>query len=1016
LVRKLALAIACAQFLASAAHGGEPLPLDELQHKSWTVADGAPLNQLELVQGSDGILWLSTTDGLYRFDGIKFYPYELPLGSTPTRNNDYSLYEAKSGALWAGSWYEGVVRIEGGKVKAYGTRDGLPAGAVSSLTEDSSHRIWCIAGGHLLHLVGDHWIDEPRNSGLPPGQARLDLFDRAGTQWIATTSARLYYRQAGWARFQQTAESWPENYEGVQLLESPAGDLYIALDNYGKQESVVRQLDVGSHRSFTGFQFRFPYNIWDAKFDSQGSLWVTGLGIRRITFKYRHGSGGLVATEPQEEALPASSFPSGETHFLFEDNEGDMWVTTTNSVERFRTPSLIAFGPPATGVATGPDVAQGRNGSVWIHTGNGRVLNIEGDHAIGNGPTPDSCFNLFEDRKGGVWFNTLSALFRFEQNRLMQVPLPQNLSAVRIRQIMERADGSMLFSFKDLGLWKLDGGHWSQLSLPIIAHEQLSVVYLDSKDALWLGSVSGRIVRSTATETREYFLTDQPGLGIIYAFLETKDGLLVSGNDGIAVLRGERFMRLKLDPDLAINGISGMSESFDGDLWLNTGQGVVRIPRSEFVAALASPQSHVMQGELFSEMTIRGPGRLLFDLPTVIRDGTGRLWFNTSDVIAYIDPAHIIRNRTAPILRIGSVAADGVALDARLRVPAGSRTLRVEYFGSNLTAPEKVRYRYRLDGVDDDWQDVGARTEAVYTRLRPGSYTFHVMATNGEGVWSRPVNLTFTVLPALYQTAWFLTLCGVIAFVAAVLLLRMRLNSITNRLRDRAEERANERIRIARDLHDTLLQGFQGLMLSFHVAAQTVPGESPARRMLDSALLKADRLVVEGRDRVSRLRSESLEGISLPDALRALGEELNARHALEFEVEILQKEVEIQPHVKDELFCIAREAITNSFHHAGATKIGAILDYERRSLSMICHDNGRGFDQEPAEPPPEGCHYGMIGMRERARRLSASFQCQSSPGSGTKIVVRLDAHRAYVEAGWISAWLRSLHRIGPIES
>jgi signal transduction histidine kinase/ligand-binding sensor domain-containing protein len=1016
LVRKFVLAIACAQILVNSGYGEDPLPLNQLQHKSWTVADGAPRHLLEVVQGFDGILWLSASDGLFRFDGLKFYPYDLPVGSTPTRNNDYSLYESKSGTLWAGSWYEGLVRVDGGNVKAYGTNDGLPAGAESSLTEDSAHTIWCVVGRHLLHLVGNRWIDETRAFGLPVDEARLDLFDQAGTQWIATTTSKLYSRPADKNRFQLTTESWPANEEGVQLLESPAGDLWIALDNYGKQESVVRQLNVGSSRNFAGFEFTFPYNIWDARFDSHGSLWVTGSGIRRITFTYRHGSKGLVATEPHEETLPPSSFPSGETHALFEDNEGDMWVTTANSLDRFRTPSLIAFGSPATGVATGPDVAKSRNGGVWIHTGNDQLLQIEGDKTIARGPSPDSCFNLFEDRTGAVWFNTLGQLFRLDENRLSQVPLPKSLSAVRIRQILQREDGSMLVSFKDLGLWKLDQKRWSQVSLPNLAPEQLSVAFLDSSDELWLGSISGKIAKSTPTGTKVYPLTDQLGLGIIYAFLETKEGLLVSGNDGIAALDSDHFVRLKLEPDPAITGISGMIASSDGDLWLNTGQGVVHILRSELAAALASPQNHVMQAELFSEVTIRGPGRLLFDLPTAVQDGTGRLWFNTSDVIAYIDPAHINRNRTAPILKVASVTADGAALDAHLRVPAGSRTLRVEYFGSNLTAPEKVRYKYKLDGVDDDWQDVGHRTEAVYTHLRPGSYSFHVMTSNGEGVWSAPVDLKLAVLPAFFETAWFLTLCCLIALIIAVLVFRIRLGSITRRLRDRAEERANERIRIARDLHDTLLQGFQGLMLSFHVAAQTVPSESPARRMLDGALLKADRLVVEGRDRISRLRSESLEGISLPDALRALGEELNARHALEFEIQIWGNEVDIQPHVKDELFCIAREAITNSFRHANATKIGATLDYHRRALSMICHDNGCGIDENDGVSALESCHYGMLGMKERARRLSASFHCKTSPGSGTTISVRLEAGRAYVEAGWISAWIRPLNRTGPTES
>jgi signal transduction histidine kinase/ligand-binding sensor domain-containing protein len=999
--------IACAQ---------EVLPLPQLQHKIWTVADGAPLHLLEVVQGSDGVLWMSATDGLYRFDGLKFTRYELPIGSTPTRNNNYSLYESKSGALWAASWYEGVVRIEGDKVRAYGTQDGLPAKAAVSVIEDRDHTMWCTAGGQLLHLSGDRWIDEPPDSGLPAGVARLDLFDHAGTQWVATTTSKLFFRPRGQRKFEQASDSWPDGYEDLQLLESPAGELWIALVNYGKQQSMVRQLGTSGHESIANNEFQFPFNIWDARFDSAGSLWVTGSGISRISFNYQKSGAGLIATEAREETLPPENFSSGETHAIAEDNEGDIWVTTGSSLDRFRIPSLIAIGPPAKSVATGQDVAAASNGNVWIRsTANARLLSYQGNRILSEGPSPDACFNLFEDKSGVVWFNTLSGLFRFDHDRLQQVAIPKDLSAVRIRQIMQRADGSMLFSFKDLGLWKLDQGHWSPLSLPNLPKEQLSVIYLDSRDNLWLGFITGKIVLLAAGRAREVPLADLTGLGIIYAFLETKDGLLVSGNDGVAVLRGGRFERLKLDPDLEINGISGMIESLDGDLWLNTGQGVVHISRSELKGALASPRNRSMQGELFSEVTIHGPGRLLFDLPTIARDGTGELWFNTSDVIAYIDPDHIVRNRIAPILKIVSATADGSPLDQRFRVPAGSRTLRVEYFGSNLTAPEKVRYKYKLDGVDEDWQDVGHRTEAVYTRLRPGYYSFHVLATNGEGVWSQPIGLSIRVLPVFYQTTWFLALCCFAAIVLVVLVFRLRLNSLARTLRDRAEERANERIRIARDLHDTLLQGFQGLMLSFHVAVQAVPKDTRARELLEASLTKADRLVREGRDRVSRLRSESLEGVSLPEALKALGDELNTDHTLRFEVRITQTEIEIKPHVKDELFCIAREAVTNSFHHGGATTIGAALDYGKRALTMICYDDGCGIAPDIIESAPR-LHYGMVGMQERARKIGATYSCESTPDKGTKVIVGIPASRVYVRPTWITGVFRSFRSADSTEA
>jgi signal transduction histidine kinase len=277
------------------------------------------------------------------------------------------------------------------------------------------------------------------------------------------------------------------------------------------------------------------------------------------------------------------------------------------------------------------------------------------------------------------------------------------------------------------------------------------------------------------------------------------------------------------------------------------------------------------------------------------------------------------------------------------------------------------------------------------------------------------MNPTFTALLESFRTTRFLSLCGITLVGLALLRFMLRCKSLAQRMRDRAEERANERIRIARDLHDTLLQAFPGLMLSIHAAVQAVPKETHARELLERALVKADSLFREGRDRVSRLRSDRPEGVSLPEALRALGEELDSDHSSRFEVRITRDELEIESHVKDELFLIAREAITNSFRHAEATTVGVRLEYGKHALSMICYDDGCGIAAETIESAPR-LHYGMLGMRERSHRIGATYFFESAPGEGTRVTALIGASRAYVQVGWFTGVLRSFRDANSTEA
>src|SRR5258708_2271650 len=335
-------------------------------------------------------------------------------------------------------------------------------------------------------------------------------------------------------------------------------------------------------------------------------------------------------------------------------------------------------------------------------------------------------------------------------------------------------------------------------------------------------------------------------------------GLFAGGLNGLAVLRDDRFEMLDFADRISSRGIGGLVESANGDLWLNAQRGIVHIPAAELQAAQKDPE-YPMKSERLTEGDFVGPTKLRDGKSTTARDAEGKLWFLTMNGVFHVDPGDLNSGSRLPNLSITSIVADRKPVNNGGTIGPGSQTLDVHYLGVNLTTPESVTYKYRLDGLDDAWQEVGHRTEAIYTQLRPGRYTFRVMASNADGEWTEPVSsASFEVLPRFYQTTWFLLLCVLAGLLLLWFAFTLRVRVLTRGIRARAEERADERVRIARDLHDTLLQGIQGLLLTVHVAAQKVSQGEDSKMLLERALSTADRIVIEGRNRVNSLRSEHL--------------------------------------------------------------------------------------------------------------------------------------------------------------
>jgi signal transduction histidine kinase len=349
-----------------------------------------------------------------------------------------------------------------------------------------------------------------------------------------------------------------------------------------------------------------------------------------------------------------------------------------------------------------------------------------------------------------------------------------------------------------------------------------------------------------------------------------------------------------------------------------------------------------------------------------------------------------------------------------MELPARTLNLQIAYAGLSFSIPEHVQFRYRLKGLDRDWQDAGTRRTAYYTRLPPGSYDFQVIASNEAGVWNIVgAELPIRIIPAWYQTWWFYCLCALLLVAALAGAYRLRVAQVRADTRRLLEARLSERERIARDLHDTLLQGMQGLIWRFQSATNRIPSDLPARELMEQSLDRADKLLEESRDRVKDLRPIASEGPDLTQALAAAGEQLARHHSAKFRMSVLGAPRGLHPIVHEEAFMITREALSNAFRHSQARDIEVEVSYGDAAFDVRVRDDGCGISPTVLEAGGKPGHFGLLGMRERAKKLGGQLEVWSKPDAGTEIDLRVPAHVAYRRSPArfsVTRWLLSFFR------
>lgn len=974
------------------------LDVSQYAHTAWKIRDGFAKGEItSIAQTPDGYLWLGTEFGVLRFDGVRAVPWQPPAEQPLSSNEIFSLLGGRDGTLWIGT-SKGLCSWKDGKLTTYPE---LAEHYIFKIVEDHQGTVW--ASG-LTVTVGK--ICAIKNGGIQCqggdgtlGRGAFNLYeDSKGNLWAGVKDG-LWRWKPGPPKFYPLAGE----LDGIQGMgEDDDGTLLVGWNG-------------GIHRLVDGKTKPHPLLHFTTRFltrrilrDRNGSLWIgTPEGLLHVH-------------QGRADSFADSDGLSGEVvSTLFEDREGNIWVATRSGLDRFRSFSVVTLSV-VQGLSSNivHSVLAGRDGSIWVATQDSldQWNNWQRKTISPNSGKRQDKFekfhprSLFEDESGRMWVSTPSGFGYLETDRFVSISsLPG-----AILGITQDTDGNVWVANEHAGLFQIFQGRVvQQIPWSGLGHkDHVSVLTSDRRrGGLWLGFFLGGVAYFRDGRVQASYTTaDGLTAGRVSHFLfDQSNALWIATEGGLSRLKDGRVVGLTGKNGLPCEAVHWLREDDDHSFWLYTPCGLLRITVAELDAlANAVDQDKNAKRTILATVFDSSDGvRILASVnhfsPQVTKSIDGKLWFNGGGGgVSIVDPRNLFLNRVPPPVHIEQFIADrktydvASAANGRLPLPPLIRDLQIDYTALSLVAPEKIRFRYKLENHDHDWQEAGNRRQAFYNNLLPGNYRFRVMACNNSGVWDETgTYLDFSIAPAYYQSTWFrlLVVAGFLLFLGTLYQLRVR--QVAGQVRARMEERLEERERIARDLHDTLLQSVQGLILKFDAAAKQIPHDQPAHEAIQRTLDRADEVLAEGRDRVRNLRGQAISTSGLPAAFQRVVEETSLDRKATLKTVVEGNVRELHPVVREEVYCIGREALVNALTHSDGLLIEVEIAYGPRQFRLRVRDDGRGFDPKILEKGGRPNHWGLQGMRERANRIGADLKIWSGRQTGTEIELSVPSATAY---------------------
>ncbi|KAB7648558.1 sensor histidine kinase [Polymorphobacter fuscus] len=935
------------------------------RHKHWDVAEGAPADIRAIAQTRDGYLWLGTSTGLYRFDGLAFDKIEPATYNRWRSTQITALAAAPDGALWVGYDYGGVGVFRDGRLTD-ANAVAKPQGSVLNMAAGADGDIWVTVNGRLgpelRRRHAGRWRSYTPADWLRPEPIQGVFVARDGTVWIAQYPGVLRVPPGATRPEPVSATaglpgSFAEAREGAVWMASSRG-----LQRLTEPRRLYPVRSQGTSSGSIGL--RSLLLVGD-------EAWIAG---------HREG---LVRLPMRDDRVAAQADVPIRSRVLFRDREGTIWGGGPDGLVNYiRSPTVAAAvdGVPKLGFAVGPGPAR----PLFFAT-DSAIYRISGGKAEAIHSGPDT--EILCAAAGGQ-------AIAFAQEKLLRVGGPRTQALDLPRSVYSPTScvdegGKIIVSFGGQTILEQVPGGWR----PRTDWPSAQFVASDGRGGLYANQPLRAVWHIGAGAPRKIWEGDAIAVGFVKLVKPIGGRVYIGGEQGLARSDGAGFITLEARAHPYLRGLSGIAID-PRNVWLIGGEGIVRIAAPDFEKAFAAPGRpipHQVIGQTQGFIS-RTFSHVANDAEI---DAAGTPWFVTNRGVVRIEADRLRPNAVPPPLGICNLVANGrTYTGTSVSLPAGTSRIDLDYVALSFTDPTHNRYRYRLVGFDGDWVDAGTRRLASYTALGPGTYRFQVIAANPDGVWNRTgTSMTIEIAPFFWQTWWFRAALVLLIGALVWLLVRWRVRIAGNAIRQRLEDRAAVREHIAQELHDTLLQGVQGLMLRFQSVLAHLPAGHAARVQLESTLERADDVLQEGRDRVRFLR-ENVRPVALAPLLaKTAGDVLQGQlHATITEAGTVRP---VSAPVADDLARIASEAMFNALRHAAAATIAIRIVHGSDSLSVTISDDGRGMDPDVQQHGGRPGHYGLVGMRERAQRLGGTLRIRNAVPSGTELRVTVPARLAY---------------------
>jgi ligand-binding sensor domain-containing protein/signal transduction histidine kinase len=1031
------------------------LPLIEgkdIRFTHYSTEQGLSQNRVDhMLQDNQGFMWFGTYNGLNRFDGYRFLSYK------PEADNPYSiggvfiyaLFQDRSGALWI-AVDEELDRFDPvtGRFFHYRANPNDPAslaGHVEHIAQDRDGMLWLATRNGLDRLdpVSGRFTHYRHDPGDPRSLASDDvrylLEDRQGTLWVATAAGPDAFDPRTGKVIRHYPSSWHPPLD--RIYEDRSGTLWLCATRHGGLTSLDPKTGIFTTYIYFDEWPETPglHECWGILEDQRGMMWLATRPDGVLKFDRRRREFTRYRNDPGNPASLSSD--GGES--LMEDREGSIWIGTRDQgVDRFSSaPSPFTIYRNEPGNPNSLDqnfaysVLEDSQGIFWIGTANrlnrldrktGRYTFYRHDPANPASIAADRVTAMVEDRAGYLWFATFGGgLNRFDRKTgrfkayRPEPGNPASLSHDHVLSLLLDHEGVLWAGTED-GLNRMDmrTGRFTVYRFNGPLDSRMYRVLAEDRDgSIWMGTYEQGLQRlDVRTGTITAYKND-PKAG--NSLSNNRVNALCIGHSGtlwVGTQNGlNRFDRhtgeftiFNERDGLPSNAIDGILEDAAGNLWLATENGLSKFdPQAktfknyytdEGLAGNAFIDSNVYFKSAQVEMFSGGHGGITAFYPQRVIDNP------------YVPPIVLtdfrLFNNPVPVGE-KSVLRKSISYTGALTLSHQQSIFSIEFSSLSYANPQRNRYRYMLEPLEKTWNEIGSNQRLVtYTTLPPGRYTFRVQGSSSSGVWNvNGVSVVLTILPPWYQTMWFRVLSGA-AFLAMLwALYQLRLQQLAQQFNMRLDERVAERTRIARDLHDTLLQSFQGLVLRFQAARNQLPGRpQDACEALDTALVSADQALAEGRSSIQELRSELLKEVNVEQVLLAIGRELapsqNSEHGsppLRVIVEGARRAK--QAMIREEIYRIARELLRNAYRHAHARSIEAELRYDDDAFMLIVRDDGKGIDPKVLKDRGRAGHWGLRGVYERAEGIGARLDVWSEAGAGTEVRLTVPGSIAYEKFG-----------------